>query len=76
MKPLSLWPKKSGRILHHGGPSSGIQRCGGFFKTLSMSHCPDAWRLFINSSKVSLKAVLLHNGNVLPSIPVAHAFWN
>jgi len=29
---------------------------------------------FIDSSKVSLKAVLLHNGNVLPSIPVAHAF--
>jgi len=39
-----------------------------------MSHCSDEWRLFIHASKVSLKAVLLHNGNVLPSIPVAHAF--
>jgi len=39
-----------------------------------MSHCSDEWRLFIDSSKVSLKAVLLHNGNVLPSIPVEHAF--
>ena len=33
----------------------------------------DQWRLFINSSKVSLKVVLLHNGNRFPSIPLAHA---
>ena len=44
------------------------------FKPLNTIHCSDEWRLFIDSSKVSLKAVLLHNGNVLPSIPVAHAF--
>jgi len=31
------------------------------------------WRLFIDSSKVSLKVVLLHNGNRFPSIPLAHA---
>ena len=29
--------------------------------------------MFIDSSKVSLKAVLLHNGNKHPSIPLAHA---
>jgi len=46
----------------------------GFFKALNMNYCSDEWRLFIDSSKVSLKAVLLHNGNMLPSIPVAHAF--
>ena len=46
----------------------------GLFKALNMSHCSDEWNLFIDSSKVSLKAVLLHNGNVLPSIPVPHAF--
>jgi len=46
----------------------------GLFEALNMSHCSDEWRLFIDSSKVSLKAVLLHSGNVLPSIPVAHAF--
>ena len=38
-----------------------------------VKHDPDEWRLFIDSSKTSLKAVLLHNGNVLPSIPVGHA---
>jgi len=46
----------------------------GLFNALNMRHCSDEWRLFIDSSKVSLIAVLLHNGNVLPSIPVAHAF--
>ena len=30
-------------------------------------------RLFIGSSKVSLKAVLLYVGNELPSIPVVYA---
>jgi len=34
---------------------------------------PDQWRLFIDSSKVSLKLVLLHNGNRFPSVPLAHA---
>ena len=31
------------------------------------------WRLFIDSSKTSLKAVLLHNGNIKPSIPVGYS---
>jgi len=34
---------------------------------------PDQWRLFIDSSKVSLKVVLLYNGNRFPSVPLAHA---
>jgi len=31
------------------------------------------WPLFIDSSKVSLKVVLLHNGKNFPSVPLAHA---
>ena len=31
------------------------------------------WRLFIDSSKRSLKAVLLYIGNQKPSIPIAHS---
>jgi len=46
----------------------------GLFKALNMSHCSDELRLFIGYSKVSLKAVLLYNGNLLPSIPVAQVF--
>ncbi|XP_061419594.1 uncharacterized protein LOC133349820 isoform X1 [Lethenteron reissneri] len=45
----------------------------GVMAALNIVHDPNEWRLFIDSSKMSLKAVLLHNGNVLPSIPVGHA---
>jgi hypothetical protein len=34
---------------------------------------PDQWHLFIDLSKVSLKVVLLHKGNKLPSVHLAHA---
>ena len=47
---------------------------GGLLKELDEDeYAAEDWRLFIDSSKVSLKAVLLHNGNVKPSIPLAHA---
>jgi hypothetical protein len=38
-----------------------------------MRHSVDQWRIFIDASKRSLKAVLLHNGNKLSSIPVGNA---
>lgn len=41
-------------------------------KKMFYTYSPDQWRLFIDSSKISLKAVLLHNGNELPSVPLAH----
>jgi len=34
---------------------------------------PDQWHLFTDLSKVSLKVVLLYNGNKFPSVPLAHA---
>jgi hypothetical protein len=37
---------------------------------------PSTWRLFIDSSKRSLKAVLLHNSNVLASMPLAQSCPN
>jgi hypothetical protein len=40
---------------------------------LNINYKPEEWRLFIDSSKSSLKALLLHNGNVLPLIPVGYA---
>jgi hypothetical protein len=39
---------------------------------LGQDHKTDEWRLFVDSSKRSLKAVL-HNGNKHPSIPIAYA---
>ena len=37
------------------------------------NHRPEDWRQFIDSSKRSLKCVLLHNGNRFASIPIAHS---
>ena len=34
---------------------------------------PKDWRLFLDSLKVSLKCVLLHNGNKHASIPIGHS---
>lgn len=36
---------------------------------------PNDWRLFIDSSRRSLKCVLLHNGNKYGSIPIAHSTY-
>ncbi|GBO25050.1 hypothetical protein AVEN_270435-1 [Araneus ventricosus] len=41
-------------------------------KELHIAHEPNEWRLFIDASKLNLKAVLLNNGKEIPSIPVAH----
>lgn len=45
----------------------------GLLEELELPSKPDCWRLFIDSSKISLKAVLLHNGNRHSSVPLAHA---
>jgi predicted nucleic acid-binding Zn ribbon protein len=34
---------------------------------------PSTWRILNDSSKWSLKAILLHNSKVLASIPLAHS---
>ncbi|GBL89405.1 hypothetical protein AVEN_225916-1 [Araneus ventricosus] len=47
----------------------------GLLKELRIAHERNEWWLFIDASKLSLKAVLLNNGNELPSIPVAHAVY-
>ena len=38
------------------------------FQEIGIAYLASDWRLFIDSSMRSLKAVLLHNGNVYPSI--------
>ena len=37
------------------------------------AYCSNDWRLFIDSSKRSLKCVLLYNGNQYGSIPIGHS---
>lgn len=46
----------------------------GLLKKLGIEeYKPNEWRLFIDSSKRSLKSVLLHNGNLYGSVPLAHS---
>ena len=46
----------------------------GFLEKMGLTEFfPHDWRLFIDSSKRSLKCVLLHNGNKLGSMPIAHS---
>ena len=45
----------------------------GLMRAIGHQHQPENWRLFIDSNKISLKAVLLHNENEYPPIRVAHA---
>ena len=56
--------------------SDSICHCinvSGLMTAMKIEYSDKDWRLFIDSSVSSLKAVLLHNGNSNPSIPVAHA---
>jgi len=48
----------------------------GLMQTLNINHNPLYWRLFIDLSKLSLKSLLLHIGNTLPSISVGHSMHN
>ena len=43
------------------------------FAAIGIVHDPSERQLFIDSSSCSLKAVLLHNGNKHPSIPVGYS---
>ncbi|UYV65021.1 hypothetical protein LAZ67_3002849 [Cordylochernes scorpioides] len=42
-------------------------------EALCHDHDTEEWRLFVDSSKISLKAVLLHNGNKFPLVLIADA---
>lgn len=42
-------------------------------KVLGQQQHPNEWRLFIDSSKVTVKVILLRNGNKYPSAAIAHA---
>jgi len=52
---------------------SYCQNIEGLITKLGAIYAADDWRLFIDGSKTSLKAVLLHNGNNFGSVPLAYA---
>lgn len=55
---------------------NGLTYCANIeklFRYFRYEHRSEEWRLFIDASKTSLKAVLLHNGNRQPSVPLVYS---
>lgn len=76
------------KITAYRNRQAGLQQCFVVNEEKTSSYCKDIeklmkemgiqyraveWRLFIDSSKTSLKAVLLHKDNLKPSIPIAYS---
>jgi len=76
---ISVYCKRYEDLVQFFSMEMGLVACtdiDGLMQTLNINHIPLDWRLFIDSSKLSLKAVLLHIDNTLPSIPVGHSVHN
>ena len=76
---ISVYHKRHEDLVHFFKMERGLVACtdiDGLMQTFNINHSPLDWRLFIDSSKLSLKTVLLHNGNNLPSVPVGHSVHN
>ena len=59
--------------LHENSSLVYCSDIGGLVEALGLVYSPVEWRLFIDSSTRSLKAVLLNIGNKIASVPVAHS---
>jgi hypothetical protein len=73
---ISVYLKRHKDLVQLFKMERGLVACtdiDGVMQTLNINHSPLDWRFFIDSFKMSLKAVLLHIGNTLPSIPVGHS---
>ena len=73
---ITLYRNRNKKLMKYFTMNGLICSCTdikGLMCDLRLTYSVDDWRLFIDSSKTSLKAVLLHNTNLLPSVPVAHA---
>ena len=76
---ISVYRKRHKDLVDVFKMERGLAACtdiDGLMQTLNINHNPLDWLLFIDSSHLSLKAVLLHNGNNLSSIPVGHSVHN
>ncbi|GBO21190.1 hypothetical protein AVEN_254870-1 [Araneus ventricosus] len=70
VRDLNL-PKNSAEVL--AGELVYCSDIPGLIANFKVQYKPDEWRLFIDSSKRRLKAVLLHNGHEYTFVPVGHS---
>ena len=76
---ISVYRKRHEDLVQFFKIEKGLVACtdiDGLMQKLSINYIPLDWRLFIDSSKLSFKAILLHNGNTLPSNPLGHSVHN
>lgn len=72
---ITLYRNRNDELKQFFSKENSISFClniDGLMEFLGFNHKPSEWRLFIDGSTESLKAVLLHNGNEKPTIPLAH----
>lgn len=73
---ITIFRKRSFSLQQYYSMENNLCFCNdikGLFDALGLIYEPSHWRLFIDASLYSIKAVLLHIGNIMPSIPVAHS---
>ena len=73
---ISMYRKREVRLVPNFTKDGDLVYCSdipSLMGQLKLNYNTEDWRLFVDSFRISLKAVLLHNGNEKPSIPIAHA---
>lgn len=74
---VTFYRNREAELLKYFGTDTDLVSCKDVPNLMSHMGLPqyvdDEWRLFLDSSKKSLKCVLLHNGNEHASIPLGHS---
>ena len=73
---VTFYHQRSQDLISHFSIDGELCYCNdisALFQSIGMIHDQTNWRLFIDSSKESIKAVLQQNRNCYPSVPVAYS---
>lgn len=74
---ISFYRERDTELRRYFSEENGITFCSDIKNLLIKmglkQYEPNDWRLFIDSSKRSLKCILLHNGNKYAGVPIAHS---
>lgn len=68
--------KTNTRFIECFSEEDGLVYCNDvnkLFDLMGYKHNPEEWRLFIDASTSSFKAMLLHIGNIQPTVPLAYS---
>ena len=75
-KVVTFYRKRTADLTTYFSMKGDLCYCNniyGLFSVFNIDYDVSEWRLFIDARKYSIKAVLLHNGNIYPSIPIDHS---